>query len=98
VETPRSGAALLLTVAVVLRAVALALEPLRRLALRYPAPEVDALLVERGVAGLHAGQLLVVDVAGRGQGGLGVLGDPHPPLGVVGEAGALFDLGVDRGG
>src|SRR5215216_6332675 len=55
VEPTRRGPALLLTDAVVLRAVARALEPLRRLAPRHPAAEVHALLVQRDVALLHAG-------------------------------------------
>ena len=49
-----AGPALLLADAVVLRAVALALEPLRGHALRHAAAEVHALLVERGEPGLHA--------------------------------------------
>ena len=46
VQAPRRGAALLLADPVVLRAVARALEPLRRLAPRHPAAQVHALLVE----------------------------------------------------
>src|SRR5688572_22666491 len=73
VEPARCRAALLLAVAVVLRAVALALEPLRRLALWHPAPEVDALLVERGVASLHARELLGVHAACGAEGSRRVL-------------------------
>src|SRR3954468_2647606 len=56
VEPARCRATLLLSDAVVLRAVAAALEPLRARAERHAAAEVDALLVERDDAGLHAGQ------------------------------------------
>ena len=57
VEATRRRAALLLADPVVLRAVARALEPLRRHALRHPAAEVHALLVQRDEPGLHAGEL-----------------------------------------
>src|SRR5436190_4994941 len=78
IQTSWGRTALLLAVAVVLRAVALALEPLRRDALRHPAAEVDALLVERRVAGLHAHDLRGrVDELRRAQRGSRVVGDPH---------------------
>ena len=54
VETPGGGATLLLADPVVLGAVAGALEPLRRLAPRHPAAEVDALLEEGDEARLPA--------------------------------------------
>src|SRR5680860_833769 len=55
VEAARGGPGLLLADAVVLRAVAWALEPLRRVAPRNPAAQVHALLVQRDVALFHAG-------------------------------------------
>src|SRR4051812_25606509 len=70
VEAARRRAALLLADPVVLRTVARALEPLRRGAARHTTAEVDALLVERHDAGLHAGEarLALVRDARLGQG------------------------------
>src|SRR5207248_4533033 len=56
VEAPGGRPALLLADPAVLRAVAGALEPLRRLAPRHPTAEMDALLVEHHDAGLHLGE------------------------------------------
>ena len=53
IQATRRRAALLLTDPVVLRAVARALEPLRGVALRHAAAEVQALLVQRDDARLH---------------------------------------------
>src|SRR5689334_19212767 len=73
VETPGGGATLLLADPVVLRAVAGALEPLRGLAPRNPAAEVDALLEERHQARLHTGQDRVrVHLLGRRQRRFGI--------------------------
>ena len=60
VHATRGRAALLLTDAVVLRAVARALEPLAAVALRHAAAEVRALLVQRDEAVLHAGEQRLV--------------------------------------
>ena len=70
VEAAGRRAALLLADPVVLRAVAGALEPLRGLAERHPAAEVDALLVERHEAGVHAGQHRRRNTPSRPSGGL----------------------------
>src|SRR3546814_13729461 len=55
VENTGGGATLLLAEPVILRAVALELEPLRGDALGHAATEVDALQVERPLTGHHAG-------------------------------------------
>src|SRR5436305_9139637 len=73
VEPARRRPGLLLAHPVVLRPVARALEPLRRLAPRDPAPEVDAPLIERDEALLHAGvDGLVVHLLGLRQIGPGI--------------------------
>src|SRR6185436_7400372 len=68
VETARGGAGLLLADPVVLRTVTRALDPLRVLAPRHAAPDVNAPLIERDVALLHTGEReRVVDLLRLGE-------------------------------
>ena len=95
VEAARRRATLLLTDPVVLRAVARALEPLRRDAGRHAAAEVHALLVERDEPGLHAGEHRRRSTPSwpwRGR-PAGYCGDPHAALGEVEEAAARLRSG-----
>src|SRR3954447_18185109 len=100
VEATRRRTTLLLTDAVVLRAVARALEPLRGRAVRHAAAEVHALLVAEHEARFHPQDdrwrvgrhlLRLLERGGR------ILGDPHPGFGEVAEALALFDRRLDVG-
>ncbi len=98
VHATRRRATTLLADAVVLGAVAGALEPLRGQALGHTAAEVRALLVERDQTVLHAGEL------GRGVDGFGLLdgthripGHPHAAFGHVQEAVGPVDAGLDIG-
>src|SRR5581483_3537465 len=84
VKPARGRATLLLAHPVVLRAVARALEPLRALAPRHPASEVDAPLVERHHPGLHPFEHApAVDGLGLGDVVLGIGVDVEAALGNV---------------
>src|SRR6478735_11437218 len=97
VHAARGGSGLLLADAVVLRAVALALEPLAGRALRHAAAEVGALLAEDRDALSHRDEeRLVVDQLGRGQRLCRIVGDPGAGLGRIEESVALLDAVLDR--
>src|SRR3954469_7862716 len=100
VEAARRGAALLLTNAVVLRAVARTFEPLRGRAVRHAAAEVHALLVQEHEAGFHPGdhrRRVGRDLLRLLEGSRRILGDPHARLGEVTEALAQRDRRLDVG-